>query len=70
MTLDNSLAIILMADCKSSLSNMHRVLEKKGAKDKIINLMETSKNPEIREQALIAVQKILISDWQKIGKSK
>lgn len=44
------------------------MLEKKGAKDKIIALMETSKNPEIREQALIAVQKMLISDWQRIGK--
>ena len=47
----------------------NRVLDKKGAKDKIIALMETSKNAEIREQALIAVQKILISDWQRIGKS-
>ncbi len=46
------------------------MLEKKGAKDRIITLMETSKNPDVREQALIAVQKMLISDWQKIGKGK
>ena len=44
------------------------VLEKKGAKDKIIALMETSKDPAVREQALIAVQKMLISDWQRIGR--
>ncbi|MDR3548248.1 MAG: hypothetical protein P4M11_08310 [Candidatus Pacebacteria bacterium] len=46
------------------------VLEKKGAKDKVIALMENSKDPEIREQALIAVQKMLVSDWQRIGKGK
>eukprot|EP00826_Nyctotherus_ovalis_P011798 TRINITY_DN13072_c0_g1_i30.p2 TRINITY_DN13072_c0_g1~~TRINITY_DN13072_c0_g1_i30.p2 ORF type:complete len:195 (-),score=61.69 TRINITY_DN13072_c0_g1_i30:113-697(-) len=45
------------------------VLENMGAKDKIITLMETSQDPGVREQALIAVQKILISDWQRIGKS-
>jgi hypothetical protein len=45
------------------------VLEKNGAKDIIMNLMENSKNPEIREQALVAVQKILISDWHKITKA-
>jgi len=45
------------------------VLDKKRAKDRIILLMETSKDPGVREQALIAVQKMLITDWQKIGKS-
>jgi hypothetical protein len=67
MILDNLLVIMLMANC--ILLHYHRVLEKIGAKDKIITLMETSQDPGVREHALIAVQKILISDWQRIGKS-
>jgi len=67
MILDNSLVIMLTANCM--LLPYYRVLEKIGAKDKIIILMETSQDPGVREHALIAVQKILISDWQRIGKN-
>ena len=63
----NLLDIIHMGNCKARY--YIRVLEKKGAKDKIILLMENSKDPSIREQALVAVQKMLISDWQRIGKN-
>jgi hypothetical protein len=68
MIWDNLLDIIHLEGCIYKFFKWLRVLEKKGAKEKIITLMETSKNPEVREQALVAVQKILISDWQRIGK--
>lgn len=45
-----------------------KVLEGFHAKDKIIYLMQNSQSAEVREHALVAVQKMLITDWQKITK--
>ncbi len=43
------------------------MLDKLGAKEVILKLMESSIT-EIRENALIAIQKFLISDWHRFSK--
>ena len=64
MTSESSAGSILLQECK--LLSKYSILEKNGGKAKLMALIQ-SESAVVREQALLAVQKLMIHNWQTLG---